>query len=135
MSKNETSFTETGFNNWKDGASRIEGHSLSAAHGAAANYIAQQNRPSVATQVSTQLAKDQGQNRKRLITELNAIIFLMRQGLALRRWKDETNDNLHQVLQLLARSEVAEVEACLNRRLHSSYDMKAELCKPSLEQL
>jgi len=75
-----------------------------AAHGAAANYIAQQNRQSVATQVSTQLAKDKEQNKKRLLTELNAIIFLMRQGFSLRRGKDETNDNLHQLLQLLARS-------------------------------
>jgi len=54
-------FTETGFNNYKDGASQIEEHSLSAAHKAAANYIAQQNRPSVATEVST--VKDQKQNR------------------------------------------------------------------------
>ena len=32
----------------------------------------------------------------------------MRQGLALRRGKDEANDNLHQVMELLARSGVVD---------------------------
>ena len=61
----------------------------------------------------------------------------MRQGLALRRGKNETNDNLHQVLQLLARSGVAEAAACLNQRTHLSHDIVTELCNligQSLEQ-
>ena len=47
----------------------------------------------------------------------------MRQGLALRKGKDEANDNLHQVLQLLARSGVVEAGVCLNQRLHLSHDV------------
>ena len=65
--------------------------------------MAEKHKPSVAAQVCPQLAKEHEQNRKRLVAEVKSIIFLMRQGLALRKGKDEANDNLHQVLQLLAR--------------------------------
>jgi hypothetical protein len=128
MGKCEAAFTEKGFNNWKDGCGRIAEHSASAAHRAAATFIAQKVKPSVATQVNTQLARGQQQNRKRLITEINAIIFLMRQGLALRRGKDEVNDNLHQVLELLARSGVVAAGNCLSKKIHLSHDIVNELC-------
>ena len=52
--------------------------------------------------------KEARENRKRLVAEVNSIIFLMRQVLALRKGKDEANDNLH---QLLARSGVVEAES------------------------
>jgi Domain of unknown function (DUF4371) len=129
MSKSDCSFTKTGFNIWKDGASKLEEHALSSAHGAANDFIAQKKKQSVASQISTHLAKDQEKNRRRLITELKCIMFLMRQGLALRRGKDESNDNLNQVLQLLACTGVAEVEACLSQRRYLSHDIGNELCK------
>jgi hypothetical protein len=110
MRKCEAAFTEKGFNNWKDGSRRIAEHSASAAHNSAATFIAQKAKPSVASQINTQLANDQEQNRKRLLTEINSIRFLMRQGLALRRGKDEANDNLHQLLKLLASSGVVGLE-------------------------
>ena len=98
MSKSESSFTEKGFNNWKDGSSE---HSLSSAHRATAEYMASEHKASVAVQVCTQFSKEQERNRKRLpvVVKVNSIIFLMRQGLALKEGKDEANDNLHQVLQ------------------------------------
>ena len=80
--------------------------------------MAQKSKASVAAQLNTQLAKDQEANRKRLIVELNAIIFLLRQGLALRRGKDEYNDNLHQLLQLLSRNGVEEARNCLSECIH-----------------
>ena len=40
-SKSEYSFTEKGFNNWKDESSKIAEHSLSTAHRAAAQFMAQ----------------------------------------------------------------------------------------------
>jgi hypothetical protein len=128
MSKSDSSFTNTGFNNWKDGASKLEEHALSSAHAAAVDFMAQKNKPSVAAQVSTQLAHDQEQNRRRLIAELQCIMFLMRQGLALRRGKDERNDNLHQLLQLLASNGVVEAEACLTHCKHLSHEIVNELC-------
>ena len=75
MRKCDAAFTEKGFNNWKDGCGRIAKHSASTAHGAAATYMAQKAKPSVAAQTNTQLAKDQEQNRKRFLTEINSIIF------------------------------------------------------------
>ena len=78
------------------------------------------HKPSVTAQICTQLAKEQEQKRKRLVTEVNSIIFLMRQGLALRNGKDEANDNLNQILQLLTRSGVVEAGVCLNQRVHLS---------------
>ena len=52
----------------------------------------------------------------------------MRQGLALGKGKDEANDNLYQVLQLLAHNGVIEAEVCLNQRVHLSHDVVNELC-------
>lgn len=124
----DSSFTERGFSYWKEGATKIYEHSLSNAHRAAAEFVAQKSKASVATQLSTQVAKDQETNRKRLIAEINAIVFLMRQGLAMRRGKDESNDNLHQLLQLIARSGVKEAADCLNQRVHLSHDIVTELC-------
>ena len=52
----------------------------------------------------------------------------MRQGLALRRRKDETNDNLHQVLKLFARSGVVDAGDCLSKCIHPSHDIVNKLC-------
>jgi Domain of unknown function (DUF4371) len=124
----DSSFIDKGFSNWKDGATRIHEHSLSMSHRAAASFAAQKNQVSVAAQLNTQMANDQEACRKRLIAELNVIIFLMRQGLAMRRGNDESNDNLHQLLQLLARSGVKEAKDCLTQRVHLSNDIVNELC-------
>lgn len=124
----DSSFTDKGFNYWKEGATKIYEHSLSKSHRAAANFVAQKNRTSVAAQLNTQLLKDQEVCRKRLVAELNVIVFLMRQGLAMRRGNEESNDNLHQLLQLLARSGVKEAADCLSQRVHLSNDIVNELC-------
>jgi len=130
MAKSESAFTEKGFNNWKEGYGRITDHSASTAHGAAAMFVAQKTKPSVAAQINTQLAAEQEKCRKRLLAEINSIMFLMRQGLALRRGKDEANDNLHQLglLKLLARCGVAEAGDCVSQRTHLSHDIVNELC-------
>ena len=75
MSKSASSVTENGFNNWKDGSSKLLEHSLLSAHRAAAEYMAHKHKPSVAAQVCTKLAKEKVQNRKRLIAKVNSIIF------------------------------------------------------------
>ena len=61
MRKCDAAFTEKGINSWKDGCGRIAEYSASTAHGAAATYMAQKAKPSVAAQINTQLAKDQEQ--------------------------------------------------------------------------
>jgi len=128
MIKCEPAFTEKGFNNWKKGSEKLAEHSLSTAHRAAALFVAKKTTPSVAAQINTQMAKEQEQSRNRLLVEIHSVIFLMRQGLALRRGKDEANDNLHQVMELLARSGVVEARECLSSRIHLSHDIVNELC-------
>ena len=64
MSKSESSFTEKGFKNWKDGSSKLLEHSLSSAHRAAAEYMAHKHKPSVAAQVCIQLAKQKALSRR-----------------------------------------------------------------------
>ena len=46
----------------KMGASKLEEHALSSAHGAAGDFMTQKKRQSVAAQISTHLAKNQEQN-------------------------------------------------------------------------
>ena len=90
--KVESAFVDKGFNNWKDGSQKLDEHVASSSHRAAAEYVSNRNKPSVATQLSCQLAKAQHVNRNRLVIQLNSLMFLMRQGLAIRRGKDEKND-------------------------------------------
>lgn len=66
--------------------------------------------------------------QKALLAEINSIIFLIRQGLALRCGKDEANDNLYQLLKLLARCGVAEAGDCVSQRTHLSHNIVNELC-------
>lgn len=84
----EPAFVDKGFNNWKDGSKKLDEHAASSSHRAAAEYVSNINKPSIATQLSSQLAKEQV-NRDRLVVQLNSLMFLMRQGLAIRRGKDE----------------------------------------------
>lgn len=90
--------------------------------------MSNRNKPSVATQLSSQLAKEQQVNRDRLIVQLNSLMFLMRQGLAIRRGNDEKNDNLHQRIQLLAHSAscVASASVGLRTGIHLSHDIVNE---------
>lgn len=126
--KAESAFVDKGFNNWKDGSKRLDEHAASSSHRAAAEYVSNIDKPSIASQLSSQLAKEQQVNRDRLIVQLNSLIFLMRQGLAIRRGKDEKNDNLHQLIELVEHSRIQFASADLRTGIHLSHDIVNEQC-------
>ena len=71
--KVESPFVDKGFNYWKDGSLKLDEHAASSSHRAAADYVSNKNKPSVAMQLSCQLAKKQQVNRNRLVVQLNSL--------------------------------------------------------------
>ena len=50
------------------------------------------------------------------------------QGIAFRRGNDESNDNFHQILKLLANNGVVGAKLCLTTSKHLSHGIVNELC-------
>ena len=95
----EKTFTEIGFQNWKKALEKYKSHDGSHAHREAVSKWMARGRPTVAAQLHSQLQQLQHIRRQGLLTQLRAIQFLTRQGIALRGHK-ESEGNLHQ-LQLM----------------------------------
>lgn len=96
-SKVDETFFKTGFNNWKKGIERFEEHEHSKAHIGAVELHKSRNQPHIGNLISQQFTDDQGKHRASLLSELSAIKFLTRQGIAL-RGHTESESNLRQLL-------------------------------------
>ena len=95
----EKAFTETGFQNWRKAVDKFKAHECSHAHREAKmKWIARQ-QPTIEAQISSQMAQLQMTRRHGLVTQLRAIVFLTRQGIAI-RGHTESEGNLHQLLQV-----------------------------------
>ena len=74
--------------------SKIYKYSVSKSNQAATNFLVSENNISAVARVSNHFANDLEQNQKQLVIEIRPRIFLLRQGLSLRR-ENESNDNLY----------------------------------------
>ena len=74
-------FISTGFDNWKKARECFMTHEKSAVHKETLLKIVLVKRPSVATQLNSQILQQQSLNRKMLLKEISSLRF---QGLALR---------------------------------------------------
>ena len=96
-----TTFDRGGWTKWKQGTSYLTENSSSAVHNAAAiALIAHKERHNNAQKVDIKRAKERQHNRQGLNAVLDTMIFLARQGLALRGHTDNES-NLQQLLQTL----------------------------------
>jgi len=79
--KVESPFVDKRFNNWKDGSLKLDEHAASSSHRAAAECVSNRNKPSVATQLSCQLAKEQQVNRNRFVVQRNSLLTMGQERL------------------------------------------------------
>ena len=98
---NHDAFGLTRFGNYKKAVEKFNSHSASKAHQEAVMKCSAVSRPSIQSNMNTQLQKDQRLRRSGLVKQIKAIRFLTRQGLALRGHHDK-DGNLYQLLRAWA---------------------------------
>ena len=95
--KAESTFTSTGFNNWKKTLEKFRLHSQCDAHQEAILKCHMIHTTPVTSQLVSAAKKEQSKRRGALVKQLYCIRYLLRQGLALRGYK-ESEGNLYQLL-------------------------------------
>ena len=98
----EPTFTTIGFRNWKKALEKFSVHQASVLHRQAVFKISQQDKGvNVALQLSKQNCKQQELNRKSFLAVVQAVRYLLRQGMPF-RGHAETEGNLQQLLLMQA---------------------------------
>ncbi|KAI8511315.1 zinc finger, MYM-type [Branchiostoma belcheri] len=97
----EGAFISTGFKNYKKALEKFGTHESSSVHKLAVMKCSNITKPSIQSQLSSQLAQQQEVHRAGLLKQLSAIKYLLRQGLAIRGHRDE-DGNLPQLLRTWA---------------------------------
>uniref|UniRef100_A0A1X7U182 Uncharacterized protein n=1 Tax=Amphimedon queenslandica TaxID=400682 RepID=A0A1X7U182_AMPQE len=120
-------FVIDGFDNWKKAKQRLREHEKSQLHLEASLKLQSLNRPSVASQLSQQLCKDQSHRRLMLLRALSSIQMLSKLVLPF-RGHVEKEGNFVQLL--LHRSE--DVEG-LKQWVHSGKYMSHEIINKVIE--
>lgn len=103
--KKEKAFIETGFTNWKKAIEKFRLHATSATHLHATEVL---SRPSHIDEILSQTAAAQKRENSRCLMKLlENIVFLGRQGLALRGDGDDKTGNFYQLVLLRAKDDPA----------------------------
>lgn len=76
----QTTFSATGFDNYKKGVDKFNHHAHSSAHQEAVLKCSAMSQPSIESQLSSQFRKQQQLHREGLIKQLAVMKFLLRQG-------------------------------------------------------
>jgi len=124
--RGEDTFTTNGFNNWKKALEKFKTHALSITHREAVMKFQLLQQPPISNHLDAHAKKCQTSRRNALLKQLNAIKFLLRQGIAM-RGHDETEGNLYQLLIMLSndcpvvKSYVHEKNICHMKLLMSKF--------------
>ena len=94
----QTAFTESGYQNWKKAIEKFNAHEGSCIHREALQKWVAQQRPTVASQLNTQLRKLQANRRIGLLIQLEGLRFLSCQAIAI-FGHTEKQGNLFQLLK------------------------------------
>ena len=98
FSKNvDSAFISSGFCNWRKASEVFIKHELSSAHSEA--VLKMTNTQDVGSQLDHAHKQEQRARREALIKQLSSLLFLLRQGLAI-RGHDSDDGNLFQLLKL-----------------------------------
>ena len=79
----EKAFTEDGFRNWRKALEKFKSHEGSHVHREAKLKWMARGKPTIESQISSQVAQQQSLRRQGLLVQLRAIVYLTRQGIAL----------------------------------------------------
>ena len=95
----EKTFTQNGFQKWRKAIEKFRAHECSHTHKEAIMKWNARYKPTIAAELSSQLLKLQRLRREGLFMQLRAILFLTRQGIAI-RGHTESEGNLQQLLKM-----------------------------------
>ena len=113
--RKEQTFIESGFSNWKKAIEKFRGHESSATHKHAVEVI---TRPvDIDELISHNAAIEKRENSRCLMKIIENVVFLGKQGLALRGDGDDKTGNFYQLVLLRAKDDPA-----LLKWIEKSYD-------------
>ena len=95
----EKAFAETGFQNWRKAIDKFRAHEGSHFHREAKLKWMAREQPTIEAQLSSHLAQLQLIRRNGLLSQLRAIVYLTRQGIAV-RGHTELDGNLYHLMQM-----------------------------------
>ena len=121
----ENAFTETGFRNWRKAVEKFKCHESSHVHREAQIKWAARGQATIESRLQSQLAQSQLTRRQGLLAQIRAIVFLTRQGIAL-RGHTEKEGNLSQLLQALSRDN-AVIQAWIRNNRFTSHQAVNEM--------
>jgi hypothetical protein len=123
----DTRLAFTGFSDWKNAIARLTKHESSKIHSDCIYLVKQQKKPTVAAQLNLTHQIQQAKRRRMLLTEIQCIRYLLRQGLAI-RGHGEDEGNLIQLLKLRA-PDVDDLSEWINEKHYLSHDIINEICQ------
>ena len=121
----EKAFTETGFQNWRKAVDKFKTHDSSHVHREAKLKWMARGKPTIEGQISSQMAQLQLTRRQGLLAQLRAIVFLTRQGIAI-RGHTESEGNLQQLLRTWSKDNDV-VKSWLGENRYTSHQSVNEL--------
>ena len=122
--RNESTFTTTGYSNWKKVLEKFKNRSLSISHREAEMKWKQLQQPSINTRLNSHLQSLQASRRYALLKQLKAIKYLLRQGIAI-RGHTELDGNLHQLLLMLG-NDCVDVKKWMHEGKYMSHEIITE---------
>ncbi|CAF1006226.1 unnamed protein product [Didymodactylos carnosus] len=123
----ETALTFNGYADWKNALARFAKHESGKIHGDCVYLVKQQLKPTVAARLNLTHQVQQGQRRRMLLTEVECIRYLLRQGLAL-RGHIEDEGNLIQLLKL-RQDDIDGLSVWIKDGNYLSHDIINEICQ------
>ena len=97
--KKEEAFSVKGFNGWAKAHERFKKHESSQAHGEACAKKHSETQQPINAALACQITAEQARRRECLVKEIESLVFLLRQNLAVRA-KEELEGNFSQLLAL-----------------------------------
>ena len=123
--RGDDAFTIKGFDNFKKAVEKFRIHENSDSHLEARIKFRSLSNPSVVEQISSEVAKVQAARRAGLLKQLEAMRFLLRQGIALRGHSEEEG-NLHQLLTVWSGDRTA-MKSWIEEGKYMSHEIVNEL--------
>ena len=121
----ESAFTETGFRNWRKAVEKFKCHECSHVHREAQIKWTARGQATIESRLQSQLAQSQLTRRQGLLAQIRAIVFLCRQGIAL-RGNTEKEGNLSQLLHAMSKGNTV-IQAWLRNNRFTSHQAVNEL--------
>lgn len=127
LNPTQNSFIVIGFSDWKNALSRFKIHESSRFHHDSVYVISQQSKSPITTQLFSTMKRQQEQRRAAFSIQISCIVYLLRQGLALRGHIDEES-NLIQLLKLRC-DDNNFLQEWIDEKRYLSHDIVNEICK------